>query len=102
MYASLLKRLEKRRADRYRRTSMSSREREVGGLYPAVQEALIVEAERLWDSRCHPCLVEYHIKMHQSFPASPKHLIYICNLGYGDMYAIHCSQNDYPVTDGEQ
>jgi hypothetical protein len=41
----LLKRLERRRADRIRRTSANSREREFGGLYPPTSVSVIESAE---------------------------------------------------------
>ena len=61
--ASLLKRLEKRRADRYRITSASDRNRQFGGLNPPVPESAIVDAESKLGFRLPPLLREIYSEL---------------------------------------
>jgi hypothetical protein len=65
-FATLLKRLERRRADRYRRTSMNRSlraggiDREYGGLYPPAPLAVIEEAEKTLGFQLPPLLREIY------------------------------------------
>jgi hypothetical protein len=62
-YASLLKQLEKRRADRYRITSASDRNRQFGGLYSPAGRSVIVDAENKLGFRLPPLLREIYSEL---------------------------------------
>jgi hypothetical protein len=59
-FDALLKRLERRRADRHRRTSANSREREFGGLYTPASVSVIESAEEVLGFPLPPLLREIY------------------------------------------
>ena len=59
-FNALLKRLERRRADRYRRTSRNSSEREFGGFYPPTSATVIESAEKFLGFSLPPLLREIY------------------------------------------
>lgn len=86
-YASLLKRLERRRADRYRRTSMNSRDREFGGPYPPAPRSVVVTAEETLGFQLPPLLREIYGKL--------------ANGGFGPGYGLLGLAGGYSVDDLE-
>jgi hypothetical protein len=62
-FGALLQRLERRRADRYRRTSVNSRDREFGGLYPPAPASVIESAEKALGFPLPPLLREIYVSL---------------------------------------
>jgi len=58
-----INRLQRRRADRYRRTSATSREREFGGLYPPAPAIVIESAEEALGFSLPPLLHDIYLKL---------------------------------------
>ena len=84
-YASLLMRLEKRRADRYRITSASDRNRQSGGLYPPAPKSVIVDAEKKLGFHLPPLLREIYSEL--------------ANGGFGPGYGLIGLTGGYTVED---
>jgi hypothetical protein len=84
-YAALLKQLEKRRADRYRITSASDRNRQFGGLYPPAPKSVIVDAENKLGFRLPPLLREIYSDL--------------ANGGFGPGYGLIGLTGGYTVED---
>src|SRR5436305_15331855 len=62
-FGGLLTRLERRRTDRYRRTSANSRDREFGGLYPPAPASVIESAEKALGFLLPPLLREIYASL---------------------------------------
>ena len=62
-FGPLLKKVERRRADRYRRTSMNNRDRQFGGLYPPAAKYAIIGAEQMLGFQLPPLLREIYASL---------------------------------------